>query len=224
MQLSHTLSHSRVTSARPCTRAHATSCACSIFAAILGLTAPPYHLPIASCSTRSTRCIGQVLIRTLVAGINGGADTFTLTNAAADAHDIPLGKEGVGVVVAVGAQAAAAGFAPGQRVTFIGAGFREYTRVRARLCHAVDPAFEATEQVALRVSGHTAAVALGYTRPILAGDVVVVTACCGATGSFAVQIAKAAGAITIGTVGSEDKARSSAQHTHLSTPTSLLVG
>ena len=50
-------------------------------------------------------------------------------------------------------------------------------------------------QVALRVSGHTAAIALGYTAPVKEGDVVVVTACCGATGSFAVQLAKAAGAL-----------------------------
>ena len=74
----------------------------------------------------------EVLIRTHVAGINGGADTFTLTNAPADASGLPLGKEGVGVAVAAGERAAAAGFVPGERVAFIGAGYSEYVGARAR--------------------------------------------------------------------------------------------
>ena len=141
----------------------------------------------------------------MVAGINGGADTFTVTRADADASQLPLGKEGVGLAIRCGKEAAASGFAPGQRVAFIGAGFSEYTRVAARLCYAVDPSIDPCEQVAMRVSGHTAAIALGYTSPVKPGDVVVVTACCGATGSFAVQIAKAVGATVIGTVGSDAK-------------------
>ena len=160
----------------------------------------------------------ELLIRVLVAGVNGGADTFSVTRAAEHDDDastaeedddasIPLGKEGVGVTVAVGDEAAAAGFAPGQRVAFIGVGFTQYTRVRMRLALVVDGEADAAEQTALRVSGHTAAVALGYTSPVRAGDVVVVTACCGATGSFAAQLAKAAGATVIGTVGSAAKAQ-----------------
>ena len=58
----------------------------------------------------------------------------------------------------------------------------------------------------MRISGLTAATALGRTATINKGDVVVVTACCGATGSFAVQEAVARGATVVGTVGSEDKA------------------
>ena len=65
----------------------------------------------------------------------------------------------------------------------------------------------AAREVAVRISGLTAAVALGHTAPVKKGDVVVVTACCGATGSFAAQVAKRAGATVIGTVGSEAKAR-----------------
>lgn len=149
----------------------------------------------------------EMLVRTLVAGINGGADTFTVTRADPQAgENIPLGKEGVGMVVALGEEAADSGFALGQRVAFIGAGFSEYVRVKKRLAYAVDADGDAAEQVALRVSGHTAAIALGYTSPVRSGEVCVVTACCGATGSFAAQIAKAAGATVIGTVSSAAKA------------------
>ena len=154
-------------------------------------------------------CLGadEMIIRVGIAGVNGGADTFSVTQPSdEDDKEIPLGKEGVGVVVVVGDDAAAAGFAPGQRVAFIGVGFTEYTRIKSRLAYAVDDSANPAQQTALRVSGHTAAVALGHTAPVRAGDVVVVTACCGATGSFAVQIAKAAGATVIGTVGSADKA------------------
>jgi len=138
----------------------------------------------------------------MVAGVNGGADTFSVTRAAAEATDIKLGAEGVGVVVAAGAEA---DYAAGDRVAFIGGGYSEYTRVKARLCNAVDEGGDAAEQTAARVSGLTAAVALGHTAPVTSGDVVVVTACCGATGSFAVQLAKAAGASVVGTVGSAAK-------------------
>ena len=61
------------------------------------------------------------------------------------------------------------------------------------------------ELAALRISGLTALVSLERTCPVQKGDVVLVTACCGGTGHFAVQIAKNAGATVIGTVGSTQK-------------------
>ena len=127
--------------------------------------APMYAYAVCSsvCSSRAYACIHaymhacihihayQVLVRVLLAGINGGADTFTVTRADAGAVDIPLGKEGVGVAVAVGDAAAAGGFSVGQRLTFIGAGYSEYSRVRSRLCYAVDEAIDPAEQVCMHV-------------------------------------------------------------------------
>ncbi|KAL3914641.1 MAG: hypothetical protein SGPRY_007557 [Prymnesium sp.] len=154
----------------------------------------------------------ECLIRTIVAGVNGGADTFAITRGTASKSedeegeegkkDANLGFEGVGVVVASGKQAS---HCVGERIVFIGGAYSEYARVPSHLCYAVDAAADAAEQAALRISGLTAAVALGHTAAVGAGDVVVVTACCGATGSFATQIAKAAGARVIGTVGSDSK-------------------
>ena len=175
----------------------------------------------------------EVLIKVLVAGVNGGADTFRVTNAEADATDFPLGSEGAGVVVACGSGVAANGtYSPGQRVCFLGGGYSEYVRLPAAMCFAAPPPpspppssqpspppssspssspspsqlVDPAELVALRISGLTAAVALGRTREVQEGDVVVVTAACGATGSFAVQEAAARGATVVGTVGSDEKA------------------
>lgn len=146
--------------------------------------------------------IDEVFVKTIVAGVNGGADTFDVTRAAPDAENIRLGHEGVGVIVAAGVET---NLDAGDRVAFIGGGYSEYTTVKARMCTRVDLRADAAEQTALRISGLTAAVSLRRTAPVRKGDVVVVTACCGATGSFAVQVAKAAGATVIGTVGSESK-------------------
>jgi len=177
-----------------------------------------------------------------VAGVNGGADTFSVTRAAPDATGLKLGAEGYGVVVACGGGAEAAHFAVGERVLFLGGSYSEYVRLGAAMCFAppVMPATtaaaaadaaadddddddddddcdraaagcdaagcDAAELVALRISGLTAATALGRTASIGKGDVVLVTACCGATGSFAVQEAVARGATVVGTVGSDAKA------------------
>jgi NADPH:quinone reductase-like Zn-dependent oxidoreductase len=178
-----------------------------------------------------------------VAGVNGGADTFSVTRAAPDATGLKLGAEGYGVVVACGGGAEAAHFAAGERVLFLGGSYSEYVRLGAAMCFAppVMPATtaaaaadaaadaaaaaddddddcdraaagcdaagcDAAELVALRISGLTAATALGRTASIGKGDVVLVTACCGATGSFAVQEAVARGATVVGTVGSDAKA------------------
>lgn len=149
----------------------------------------------------------EVLIRVMVAGVNGGADTFSVTRVTPEAAEDakPLGSEGVGVVVASGADAAG-DLPPGTRVAFIGGAYAEYTRVGAARCCAVDALGDAASQTAVRISGLTAAVALGHTAPVGPGDVVVVTACCGATGAFGAQLAKRAGATVIGTVSSDAKA------------------
>ena len=212
----------------------------------------------------------EIVIKVLVSGVNGGADTFRVTNAEAGAADFPLGSEGAGMVVACGSGVAANGtFVPGQRVCFLGGGYSEYVKLPVAMCFAAPPPppppktslqpeqptigatdetgggggaaaawlvreeVDPAELVALRISGLTAAVALGRTREVQSSDVVVVTACCGATGSFAVQVlpplpsgaytplrrcscpslspfavqeAAARGATVVGTVGSDEKA------------------
>jgi len=150
----------------------------------------------------------ELLLRVRAAGVNGGADTFGVTRADANARDFPLGNEGTGTVLLRGTNATA--FQPGDTVVFLGQGaYGQYVRVKeARACGVKDGRTATpSELTALRISGLTALVALERTRPVRAGDVVVVTACCGGTGHFAVQVAKNAGATVVGTVGSGAKVR-----------------
>ena len=156
----------------------------------------------------------EVVIRVQTAGVNGGADTFSVTRAPEDAENFLLGNEGTGIVVSRGGEVTR--FRVGDSAVFVGSGaYGEYVRVNERTCVAINaqtstptPAslsFPA-EWTALRVSALTALVALTRTCPVQKGDVVLVTACCGGTGHFGVQIAKNAGAkAVIGTVGSTSK-------------------
>jgi len=161
----------------------------------------------------------EILVRVQSAGVNGGANTFSVTNASEDAKNFPLGAEATGIVVAVGRNVLSNNFRPGDTAVLIAAGtYGEYVRADVRRCtkfsedflekkRAADNAITNLpgELAALRISGLTALVSLERTCPVQKGDVVLVTACCGGTGHFAIQIAKNAGATVIGTVGSTQK-------------------
>jgi len=145
----------------------------------------------------------QVFVKVLTAGVNGGADTFMVTRAEPGKVYFPLGAEGVGQVIAVGPEVS--DVTVGDEVAFLGGAYAEYVRVDASRCFTIRKDMASQEITALRVSGLTALVALERTAGVKAGDTVLVTAACGATGSFAVQLAKLAGASVIGTVGSHAK-------------------
>jgi NADPH:quinone reductase-like Zn-dependent oxidoreductase len=150
---------------------------------------------------------GEVLVKVAYAGINGGCETFRARGEHAfsgnrTAQFFTLGAEGAGTVVSIGAGVSS--IHPGQYVTFIGGAFSEYVVAKAALCwpvHAPTP-----EAVALTISGTVANAALKYVGNMKTGDTVLVTAAAGATGSFAVQLAQAAGCAVIATCGNEKKA------------------
>jgi len=148
----------------------------------------------------------EILVRVQAAGVNGGADTFSVTNASDDDKDFLLGNEGAGVVILVGKNVTR--YSPGDTTVFLASGtYGEYVRVKEGRCALVPTESTATptELSALRISALTALVALQRTCPVTSDDTVLITACCGGTGHFAVQVAKAAGSIVIGTVGSTTK-------------------
>ena len=150
---------------------------------------------------------GEVLIQVAYAGINGGCETFRCRgdHAFSGNRSLPsfsLGAEGAGSIRAVGP--GVTGLRVGQHVTFIGGAFSEYVLAKAALCWPVDA--PSPETVALTISGTVANAALKYVAGMQSEDVVLVTAAGGATGSFAVQLAKAAGCRVIATCGSELKA------------------
>ena len=87
-------------------------------------------------------------------------------------------------------------------VTSFGA-FSEYQYIKENKCVKVpspDPSF-----LPLLVSGLTASLALECVGNISSNQTVLVTAAAGATGSFAVQLAKLKGNHVIGTCSSDDK-------------------
>lgn len=150
---------------------------------------------------------GEVLIQVAYAGINGGCETFRCRGEHAFAvnRKLPffaLGAEGAGTVVRVGP--GVTGLQPGQHVTFIGGAFSEYFVGKAALCWPVEAA--TPEAVALTISGTVANAALKYVGNMQPGETVLVTAAGGATGSFAVQLAKAAGCHVVATCGNDKKA------------------
>mmetsp|Transcript_14101 Transcript_14101/g.38609 ORF Transcript_14101/g.38609 Transcript_14101/m.38609 type:complete len:438 (-) Transcript_14101:108-1421(-) len=156
---------------------------------------------------------GEVLIKVLAAGINGGCETFRARGERAfaglqGASDFALGSEGAGIVLQVGKGVS---LRPGDAVAFVGSALSELDTVKESSCHRFGIAsdFESKhfrEAAALRISGLTALVALELTGQISKGDVILITAAAGGTGHFAVQIAKLNGARVVATCSTDEKA------------------
>merc|ERR1719362_1166533 len=157
---------------------------------------------------------GEVLIKVISAGINGGCETFRARGERAfaglqNASDFALGSEGAGVVLRVGEGTS---LQVGDAVAFVGSAFAELNIVKAASCHRFGRAEDLTakhfrEATALRISGLTALVALELTGEIKQHQTILITAAAGGTGHLAVQIAKLNGARVIATCSTEDKAK-----------------
>lgn len=152
---------------------------------------------------------GQVLLRTVYAGINASDVNYTSgryhASVAEAASQLPYaaGFEAVSVVAAVGP--GVRGYAPGQAVATMTAGsFAELT-VRPASALLPVPAPLAA-YVALLTSGLTASIGLEEAGRMRRGETVLITAAAGGAGQFCVQLAAAAGCHVIATVGGEDKA------------------
>lgn len=149
---------------------------------------------------------GEVLVKNLYAGVNA-SDVNISAGVYLKSKTLPfdVGVESIGEVAAVGKGVQE--LKPGQAVMCMahGCGYREYFTTTAS---AVYPALEATPAaLTLGLSGVTAAIGLLDVGELQATDTVLITAAAGATGSYAVQLAKNAGAHVIGTCGGPAKAR-----------------
>ena len=159
------------------------------------------------------------IIRVLYAGVNGGCETFRCRGEYAFSRNkdvrgtFPLGAEGCGIVVAgptsTGTDTGSLDeesicLPPGSHVMFVGGAFSEYVKVKTSQCHPI--AKSSKEMTALRISGHVAYAALAHVGHMKKGDVVLVTAAAGATGSFAVQFARDCGCHVVATCRNSDKA------------------
>lgn len=117
------------------------------------------------------------------------------------------GLEGVGVVEAVGSQVN--GFAPGDRVAYLQAGYGAYAEerlIRADSCVLLPDGVSDVLAGAILLKGLTALVLATRVHPIRAGETVLVHAAAGGVGHLLAQMAQARGGRVIGTAGSPEKA------------------
>jgi NADPH:quinone reductase-like Zn-dependent oxidoreductase len=154
----------------------------------------------------------QILVKHLYAGVQGSEIMISkgvYGPLKTRPPPIVAGSEGSGIIIKVGPGVKK--FKEGQAVLFASPAYTEYSVMNA---DHVFPLKEATaEAVSVLISGTTAYLALqerarmDFSKRAKKQLKVLVTGAAGATGSFAVQLAKLAGHYVIGTCGGEDKAQ-----------------
>ena len=110
---------------------------------------------------------GEVLVKVVYAGVNGGCETFRARGEFAfvgnrEASDFALGAEGVGVVAAIGD--GVENVVVGDAVCFVGSGFAEYTKAKAQMLWKVPQ--PTGEMAALRISALTACAMIELTGKV----------------------------------------------------------
>lgn len=112
-------------------------------------------------------------------------------------RDRARGREVAGVVEAVGTDVTA--FAPGDEVFGVGEGsFAEFCRARADKVASKPKNLTFEQAAAVPISGLTALQAVRDAGQVRSGQSVLIIGASGGVGTFAVQIAKAFGAVVIG--------------------------
>lgn len=154
---------------------------------------------------------GELVVRAAAAGVN-----FIDTYRRAGVYPVPFphvpGTEGAGVVEAVGPGAGpgempdGAGFRVGDRVAWESApgSYAELVVVPAERAVPVPDGVDLETAAAVMLQGLTAHYLVTSTYPVQAGDDVLLTGGAGGVGLLATQLATAAGARVITTVGSSD--------------------
>jgi NADPH2:quinone reductase len=149
---------------------------------------------------------GEVRVRNRAIGLNFVDIYFRTGDYAPPSLPFVPGNEGAGEVVAVGA--GVIGFAPGDRVAYVGA-LGAYAQERIVPVHFLVPLPDAIDfetGAAMMLKGLTAQYLLRRTFRVEAGHTVLVHAAAGGVGLMLTQWAKHLGATVIGTVGSAEKA------------------
>lgn len=122
--------------------------------------------------------------------------------------DLPhiLGMEGAGVVEEIGAEVK--NFSSGEPVAFTGIpnAYAEYVKVPAARLVKLPAGMSINEGCAAMLQGCTAHYLTRTTYPLKEGDTCLIHAAAGGMGLLKIQMAKLAGARTIGTVSTEAKA------------------
>lgn len=156
---------------------------------------------------------GEIRLRHTAAGLNY-IDVYFRTGL----YPVPslpciLGKEGVGIVEAVGE--GVSDLKPGDRVAYVNAPLGSYAEERLYPAeHAVPLPDSIDDQTAAAIllKGMTAEYLLHQTHRVRSGDTILFHAAAGGVGLLACQWAKHIGATVIGTVGSREKAELARAH------------
>jgi len=155
---------------------------------------------------------GEVLIRQTAVGLNF-IDVYERTGLYPGALPTGLGREGAGVVEAVGPKVR--GVAVGDRVAYVSAQPGSYAQERVmsadRVVRMPDGVSDRLAAAAM-LKGLTAQFLLRRTYKVRKGDTVVVHAAAGGVGLIASQWARELGATVIGIVGSDAKAAVAREH------------
>ena len=149
---------------------------------------------------------GQVLVRNTAIGLNF-IDTYHRSGLYPVALPATLGMEGAGIVAAVGPKVS--GFKAGERVAYaqpIGA-YAEWVLRPADRLVKIPAGIDDKVAAAMMLKGMTAQYLLRRTYKVRAGEMILVHAAAGGVGQILCQWAKHLGAVVIGTVGNEEKAK-----------------
>ncbi len=155
---------------------------------------------------------GEVLVRVVVAGTNP-VDTKLRADGSFAGLEPPvvLGSDVSGVVEEVGA--GVADLMPGDEVYYTpeifgpgsNGGYAEYHLARAEVVAKKPPSISHEEAAAVPLAGGTAYEVLVRRLAVRVGETVLIHGGAGGVGSFAVQIARAAGARVIATAGPDNQ-------------------
>jgi NADPH:quinone reductase len=149
---------------------------------------------------------GELLIRHRAIGVNY-IDVYLRTGVYAHALPFVPGREGVGIVEAVGP--GVAGFTPGMRVGYpdsphLGS-YAEAVTVPARLCLEIPSGVDDDVACAAMLQALTAQYLASDSHAIGPGERVLIHAAAGGVGRVLVQLAKRRGAMVIATAGGPEK-------------------
>lgn len=119
-----------------------------------------------------------------------------------------IGREAAGVINAVGRRVR--GFKAGDRVAYVigvPGSYADLRNVPAQRVVKIPTGVSDEQAAVLMLKGMTACYLLRHTHRVKRGDVIVVHAAAGGVGTLLTQWGRALGAVVIGVVGNEDKAR-----------------
>ena len=149
---------------------------------------------------------GEVLIRQTAIGVNY-IDVYVRTGMYARTLPLIPGREGVGVVEAVGS--GVSDIVPGMRVAYpespnLG-GYAEFVAVPERFVVAIPNGVDDAIACAAMLQALTAQYLVTDSRAVADGEFVLIHAAAGGVGRILVQLAKRRGAIVIATAGGPEK-------------------